>query len=160
MEMENDGRNDFDFLNGNWIMRHRRLKERLNGCTEWEEFDGTAVGRKLEKILGHTDEVVMNRTSGPAHGYTLRLFDVNSKEWSIYWATGASGLLDIPVIGKFKDGVGEFYSQEVFDGRHIFCRFKWSKITANSAQWEQAFSIDGGKTWETNWVNTFERVEE
>jgi hypothetical protein len=117
------------------------------------------VGRKLGNILGHSDEVVMNRASGPAHGYTLRLFDVHSKEWSIYWATGASGLLDVPMIGKFKDGVGEFYSQEVFEGRHIFCRFTWSKITANSAQWEQAFSIDGGKTWETNWVNTFERVE-
>ena len=91
-------------------------------------------------------------------GYTLRLFDVNSKEWSIYWAAGTSGILDVPVVGKFKDGVGEFYSQEVFEGRHIFCRFTWSKITANSAQWEQAFSIDGGKTWETNWVNTFERV--
>ena len=159
MQTENDGRHDFDFLNGNWIMRHRRLKERLKGCTEWEEFDGTAVGRKLGNILGHSDEVVMNRTAGPAHGFTLRLFDVNSKEWSIYWATGANGLLDVPMIGKFKDGVGEFYSQEVFEGRHIFCRFIWSKITANSAQWEQAFSVDGGQTWETNWVNTFERVE-
>lgn len=101
----------------------------------------------------------MNRGTGPTHGYTLRLFDVNSKEWSIYWAAGTSGLLDVPMVGKFKDGVGEFYSQEVYEGRHIFCRFTWSKITANAAQWEQAFSIDGGKTWETNWVNTFERVD-
>ena len=109
--------------------------------------------------LGHIDEVIMNRTSGPVHGYTLRLFDVNSKEWNIYWAAGTSGTLDVPMVGKFKDGVGEFYSQEVWEGRHIFCRFIWSKITENSAQWEQAFSIDGGKTWETNWVNTFERVK-
>ena len=115
MQTENDGRNDFDFLTGSWIMRHRRLKERLRGCTEWEEFDGTAVGRKLPNIVGHSDEVVMNRESGPAHGYTLRLFDLKSKEWSIYWATGASCLLDVPMIGKFKDGVGEFYSHEVWE---------------------------------------------
>src|ERR671918_169111 len=156
MQRENDGRNDFDFLVGNWKMRHRRLKECLKGSTEWEEFEGTAVGKKLLNGLGHCDEVIMNRKTGATHGFTLRLFDVNSKEWSIYWAAGTSGTLDVPVVGKFKDGVGEFYSQEVWEGRHIFCRFTWSKITANSAQWEQAFSIDGGKTWETNWVNKFE----
>jgi hypothetical protein len=102
----------------------------------------------------------MNRESGPTHGYTLRLFDVKSKEWSIYWAAGASCLLDVPMIGKFKDGIGEFYSHETWESKHIFCRFTWSKITTNSAQWEQAFSIDGGQTWETNWVNTFERIKE
>jgi hypothetical protein len=160
MPTENDGRNDFDFLVGKWIMRHRRLKERLKGCKEWEEFEGTAAGRKLLNGLGHCDEVIMNRETGPTHGYTLRLFDVGSKEWSIYWAAGMSGTLDVPMVGKFKDGVGEFYSQEVFESRHIFCRFIWSKITANSAQWEQAFSVDGGTTWETNWVNTFERIKE
>ena len=160
MQAENDGQNDFDFLVGKWIMRHRRLKERLKGCTEWEKFEGTAVGKKILNGLGHIDEVVMNRETGPAHGYTLRLFDVKSKEWSIYWAAGASAILDVPMVGSFKDGVGEFYSHEVWEGQHIFCRFTWSKITANSAQWEQAFSIDGGKTWETNWMNTFERVKE
>jgi len=158
MQTENDGRNDFDFLVGTWKMRHRRLKERLKGSTEWEEFEGTAVGKKLLGGLGHCDEVIMNRETGPTHGITLRLFDVKSKEWSIYWAAGVSGMLDVPMIGGFKNGIGEFYSQEVYEGRHIFCRFIWSKITANSCQWEQAFSMDGGKTWETNWMNTFERV--
>ncbi len=160
MQTENDGRNDFDFLVGHFIMRHKRLKERLKDCTEWEEFDGTAIGKKVLNGLGHTDEVIINRETGYNHGYTLRLFDVNSKEWSIYWSAGVSNMLDVPMIGKFKGGVGEFYSQEVYEGRHIFCRFTWSKITADSAQWEQAFSIDGGKTWETNWMNTFERVKE
>jgi hypothetical protein len=159
MQTENDGRNDFDFLVGNFIMRHKRLKERLKGCTEWEEFEGTATGKKLLNGLGHMDEVVMNRGNGPAHGYTLRLFDVKSGEWSIYWAAGGSHILDVPVVGKFKNGVGEFYSHEVNEGRHIFCRFTWSKTDTDSPQWEQAFSIDGGKTWETNWMNTFERVE-
>jgi len=116
MQTENDGRNDFDFLVGSWKMHHRRLKERLKGCTEWEEFEGTAVGKKLLNGLGHCDEVIMNRATGPAHGYTLRLFDMNSKEWSIYWAAGTSCLLDVPMIGKFKDGIGEFYSHEVWEG--------------------------------------------
>ena len=116
------------------------------------------MGKKLLNGLGQCDEVIMNRETGPTHGYTLRLFDVKSKEWSIYWAAGMSAILDVPVVGCFKDGVGEFYSHEVFEGRHIFCRFTWSKITANSAQWEQAFSVDGGQTWETNWMNTFERI--
>src|SRR6266498_3833016 len=86
MRTENDGRNDFDFLVGNWIMRHRRLKERLKECSEWEEFEGTAVGKKLLNGLGHCDEVIMNREMGPTHGFTLRLFDLQSKEWSIYSA--------------------------------------------------------------------------
>jgi hypothetical protein len=158
MQTENDGRNDFDFLVGKFIMRHKRLKERLTGCTQWEEFDGTAIGKKILNGLGHTDEVVIHRSTGYNHGYTVRLFDVNSKEWSIYWSAGASNVLDTPMIGGFKNRIGEFYSQEVFAGQHIFCRFTWSKITADSAQWEQAFSIDGGGTWETNWMNTFERV--
>ena len=160
MQTENDGRNDFDFLVGNFIMRHRRLKERLKGSTDWEEFDGTAVGKKILNGLGHCDEVIINRETGYNYGYTLRLFDVKTKEWSIYRSAGASNMLDVPMIGQFTHGLGEFYSQEVFEGRHIFCRFTWSKITANSAQWEQAFSIDGGKSWETNWMNTFERVQE
>jgi hypothetical protein len=157
MQTEDDGQNDFDFLVGNWIMRHRRLKERLNGCMEWEDFDGTAVGKKLLNGLGHCDEVIMNHETGPTHGYTLRLFHVNSKEWSIYWAAGMRGILDVPMVGRFKNGVGEFYSQEVFEGRDIYNRFIWSEITGNSAQWEQAFSSDGGKTWETNWIMEFKR---
>jgi hypothetical protein len=158
MQTENDGRNDFDFLIGTWKVYHRMLMQRLKGSMEWEEFEGTAVGKKLLNGLGHCDEVIMNRETGPTHGFTLRLFDVKSREWSIYWAAGMSGMLDVPVVGGFKDGVGEFYSQEVFEGRHIFCRFTWSKITENSCQWEQAFSVDGGKTWEANWMNTFERI--
>ena len=109
--------------------------------------------------LGNMDENILRTQAGPVHAMTFRLFNPASREWSIYWSAGASNMLDVPMIGKFKDGLGEFYSQEVFEGRHIFCRFTWSNITANSAQWEQAFSIDGGRSWETNWMNTFERVQ-
>ena len=158
MQIDNDGRNDFDFLVGTWKVHHRTLKKRLNGSTEWEEFDGDTVDRKILNGLGNLDENFIHAKTGPAHAMTLRLFNPESKEWSIYWSTDVTGTLDVPMIGSFKDGRGEFYSQEVFQGRHIYNRFIWSRITVNSCQWEQAFSENGGKTWETNWVMEFERT--
>lgn len=158
MQIENDGRNDFDFLIGTWKVHHRRLKERLKNSTEWEEFDGETVDRKILNGLGNMDQNILHREMGTIHAISLRLFDPKSKEWSIYWSTNLTGTLDVPMVGGFQDGHGEFYSQEVFEGKHIYTRFIWSKIGANSAQWEQAFSEDGGKTWETNWVMEFERA--
>ena len=158
MKKEKDGRNDFDFLIGTWKVYHRRLVERLKGCTEWEEFEGDTVDRKTLNGLGNLDENILHRKTGSVHAMSLRLFNPESKEWSIYWSTDQTGTLDVPMIGGFMDGLGEFYSQEIFEGQHIYSRFIWSKITANSAQWEQAFSMDGGKAWETNWVMEFERA--
>lgn len=158
MQTENEGRNDFDFLIGTWKVHHRTLKKRLNGSTEWNEFEGDTVSSKILNGLGIMDHSILHAQTGPVHAMALRLFNPASKEWSIYWSTDRTGILDVPVIGGFKDGRGEFYSQEIFEGRHIFSRFIWSKITANSCQWEQAFSEDGGKTWETNWIMEFERL--
>ena len=158
MSMENDGRNDFDFLIGTWKVHHRTLKKRLHGSTEWNEFEGDMVSRKILNGLGNMDENLIHTKSGLVHAIALRLFNPVSKEWSIYWSTDQTGILDVPVIGGFQNGRGEFYSQEIFEGQHIYSRFIWSKITANSAQWEQAFSEDGGKTWETNWIMEFKRA--
>lgn len=158
MQTENDGRNDFDFLTGTWKVHHCSLVGRLKGSTEWVEFDGDMVSRKILNGLGNMDENIIHRKTGPVHAITLRLFNPESGEWSIYWSTDLTGILDVPMIGGFKDRRGEFYSQEVFEGRHTYNRFIWSKITANSCQWEQAFSVDGGKTWETNWIMEFERT--
>jgi hypothetical protein len=158
MQTENDGRKDFDFLTGTWKVHHKLLKGRLKGSAAWEEFEGTCVDKKILNGLGNFDEVLMHRETGTVRAVAVRLFDINSKEWSIYWAAGASGMLDVPMVGGFKDGRGEFYAQEIFEGRHIYSRFIWSKITATSCQWEQAFSADGGKTWETNWIMEHERA--
>jgi len=158
MQTENDGRNDFDFLLGTWKVHHRTLKKRLNGSTEWQEFEGDMVHRNILNGLGNLDENLIHGRTGVVHAVALRLFNPESKEWSIYWSTDQTGTLDVPVIGGFQDGRGEFYSQEVFEGRHIYSRFIWLKITANSCQWEQAFSEDGGKTWETNWIIELERA--
>ena len=158
METQNDGRNDFDFLMGTWKVHHRMLKDRLKGSEDWIEFEGETVARKILNGIGNLDDNLIHTQNGPVHAITLRLFNPASREWSIYWSTDRTGVLDVPVIGGFKGDVGEFYSQEIFEGRHIYSRFIWSKVTAKSCQWEQAFSEDGGKTWETNWVMEFERV--
>ena len=158
MQQQNDGRNAFDFLIGKWKVHHFRLKERLKGCTEWEEFEGEGIARKILNGLGNMDENILHRASGDIHAITVRLFDPKSKEWSLCWSAEGAGTFDVPMIGGFKNGRGDFFAQEVFEGRHIFSRFIWSEIEANTCKWEQAFSIDGGKTWETNWVMTFERV--
>lgn len=158
MSTENDGRNDFDFLIGAWKVHHRMLKDRLKGSEEWIEFEGDMVSRKILNGIGNMDDNLIHMKTGPVQAIALRLFNPASKEWSIYWSTDRTGILDVPVIGGFKDGHGEFYSQEIFEGRHIYSRFIWSRITTTSCQWEQAFSEDGGKTWETNWVMEFERA--
>ena len=158
MNTENDGRNDFDFLIGTWKVHHRLLTQRLKGSTEWIEFEGDTVDRKILNGLGNMDENIIHMKNGPVHGISLRLFNPISKEWSIHWSTDRMGVLDIPMIGGFKDGLGEFYSQETHDGMHVYSRFIWSKITADSCQWEQALSDDGGKTWETNWIMEFKRT--
>src|SRR5215510_1737049 len=158
MQTEKDGRNDFDFLVGLWKVHHRSLKARLKGSTEWGEFEGEMTCQKILNGLGNLDENLIHWNTGLVEAITLRLFNPASREWSIYWSTDRTGILDVPMIGHFKDGVGLFYSQEIFEGRHIYNRFIWSKITEEFCQWEQAFSEDGGKTWETNWIMEFERI--
>jgi hypothetical protein len=148
----NDGRNDFDFFMGSWKVSHQRLRERLVGCTEWEEFESECTAYKILGGLGNFDEITMPRDTGMVYGATLRLFNPVSQEWSIYWADSVRVTLDVPMIGKFENGVGMFYAHETHAGKHVYSRFIWSNITANTCQWEQALSTNGGATWETNWV--------
>ena len=156
---ERDGRSDFDFLIGSWKIQHRRLKERLKGCTEWEEFEGTGEVRSILGGLGNMDELIMDRASGHVQAVTVRLYNPTTREWSIYWtASSHPGRMDVPMVGKFDGPCGEFYSQEVFESRHIFNRFIWNVDSSDCCRWEQAFSADGGKTWETNWTMKFTRL--
>lgn len=155
-----DGRTDFDFEIGRWKVESRRLTEWLKGSTAWEDFAGTAVARKVLGELGMIDEITNQRPSGPTQGMTLRLFDPQTRQWSIYFADGIHGTLTTPLIGGFTQGRGAFYAYEPIDGKHIFTRFVWSDITATSYRWEQAFSADGGSTWETNWIQNHIRQPE
>jgi len=153
-----DGAHDFDFLFGEWTVHNRRLARRLRGCTEWEEFTATSVARPIWGGAANVDEFHGEPASGVIDGLTLRVYNPASRQWTLTWASRARGVLDPPVFGEFKDGRGEFYNQEALEGRFIYVRFIWSEITASSCRWEQAFSDDGGKTWETNWVMQFIRT--
>ncbi len=155
----NDGRNDFDFLNGKWHSRHRKLKRRLAGCDEWDEFTGVTVAYKIRDGLGQFDEVTLETPGGRVVGTTVRLFDPRTRQWSLYWADSVNGWnWRLPQIGAFKEGRGEFYAHEPFEGRYIFSRFIWTSSGPDTCRWEQAFSDDAGRTWETNWTMDFQRI--
>jgi len=140
---------DFDFLTGNWTVANRRLRQRLAGCDEWEEFTATSVAWSLLDGSANIDQFTFPDGSS---ALTLRLFEPESKQWSLSWATRAQGRLFPPVIGAFSDGTGLFYGDDVHDGTPVRVRYIWSEITPTSARWEQAFSADQEKTWETNWI--------
>jgi hypothetical protein len=146
------GYTDFDFLIGRWKIRHRRLREILKGSTSWDDFEGHAVDRKILGGLGSISEVTLHLASGPLQGMTVRLFDPRAEQWRIYWTAGPDGAFTTPMIGGFAQGRGMFYAHEPYDGRYVLSRFLWSDITPTSCHWEQAFSADGGATWETNWI--------
>ena len=157
-----DGQRDFDFLFGTWRVRHRRLRNPLSGTSEWYEFDGTSIERPLWGGNANVEEMDLNSPLGRFQAVALRLYDVQTRLWSIYWATDTNGLTTIPTVGSFDgNGVGTFYDDEIYDGKPIVCRFVWTHDgpTPQSCRWEQAFSPDGRKTWETNWTMTFERVQ-
>jgi hypothetical protein len=151
-----DGQHDFDFLVGTWKFHLKRLKRRLAGSTEWAELDGTTVCRKILDGRGEVEEVNVESADKQMRisGLALRLYNPESRQWSIYWANGADGILEQnPMVGQFdNNGRGEFYNQQVYEGRAVYARFLWSGVTTSSPHFEQAFSADGGKTWETNWV--------
>jgi len=150
------GVHDFDFLVGTWQVANRRLKVRHVGSTEWDEFPGHLTMHAVLGGLGNVDELVLP-TKGWS-GLTLRLFDPQLKQWSIYWVNSRDGIMQPPVVGAFKDGIGAFYCDDVDEGTPIRVRYLWSHITAGTAHWEQAFSLDQGATWETNWVTELRRV--
>jgi hypothetical protein len=156
-QQEQDGRADFDFFIGSWKLRNRCLREWLKGSTSWEEFDGVSVSRKILGGLGHIEEVTMERASEATEEVVVRLFDPQTQQWRIYEADNGNGFDPQPVIATFKDGRIEGYSYTPWEGAHIFRRVIWSEITGASFHWEQAFSADGGKTWETNWIADFAR---
>jgi hypothetical protein len=153
----NDGSHDFDFWIGRWRIRNSRLKERLAASTEWEEFDATGEARFLPGGIGNMDDFVVGEWRPGFVGMTMRLFDPRTKLWSIYWADNVRCVLGPPVVGAFRDGVGIFEGDDEHDGRPVRVRFQWTHETPDTARWQQAFSADGGATWETNWVMNMTR---
>ena len=152
---DRSGAHGFDFLFGEWRVHHRLM--RANG--EWWEFDGAASNRGLMAGASNVEEHVFTKPSGTTYGVALRAYDAEQDHWSIWWLDSRypSGPLPAPNVGRFANGVGLFYADFTDNGKAIRSRLKWSDITPRSARWEQAYSYDGGKTWDTNWIMTFER---
>ncbi|MFE9689408.1 hypothetical protein [Micromonospora sp. NPDC005806] len=148
---------DFDFLVGTWDVTNRRLTKRHVGSDDWDEFPGTTVAHSFFDGAGSFDEI---RFPTPGFsGSTVRIRDASTGLWSIYWMNSTRGVLELPpVVGRFVDGVGTFYADDSDEGRPVRCRFIWSGITPTSCRWEQAFSTDGERTWETNWIMEFART--
>ena len=153
------GRHDFDFLVGQWKVHHRRLKP---GTDEWVEFDGTCGNRALLDGSANVEEHALDAPGGSYRAVGLRAYDPGTGLWAIWWLDGRypHGTFDPPVKGRFANGVGTFHSDYVQDGRPMRVRFVWSRITPTSARWEQASSSDAGKTWDTNWIMEFQRVQD
>ena len=158
---ERDGQHDFDFALGTWKAHLKRLQHPLTGSNTWVEFDGTFVARKVWDGRANVEEVELNSPTGPIEGLTLRLYNPQSRQWSIYWANSKNGAMDTsPQIGQFKNGRGEFYGQDMLDGKLIYVRFVWTKTNSDSPHFEQAYSEDGGKTWEVNWITDQTRISD
>ena len=144
---------DFDFYMGTWRVHHRRLAERLAGNEEWQQFEGTSRAWPILGGAGNIDDNVLELPAGAYRAVSLRSFDPKTGQWAIWWLDGRNpGRLDPPVVGRFENGVGTFIGDDAFNGKPILVRFIWSDITETTCRWEQAFSPDGGETWEVNWV--------
>ncbi|MFC4313209.1 hypothetical protein ACFPN2_29290 [Steroidobacter flavus] len=154
-----DGSHDFDFAIGTWKTQLQRLVRPLSGSTTWVELEGTTIVRKIWDGRANLAELKLNTADGPVHVLSLRLYNPQARQWSLHAANASSGTLSVPTVGEFKGGRGEFYDQEVFEGRTILVRNVWSDITADSCRFEQSFSDDGGKTWEVNWIAVDTRVK-
>lgn len=153
-----DSARDFDFLMGKWRIHNKRLKDRLKGSTEWIEFEGSSTARPILAGAGNEDEFRTDFWPGFV-GMAFRLYNPVTKLWSIYWADSKRGTMEPPVVGRFVGAGGVFEGPDTFEGRPIVVHYIWSRTDTPHPRWEQAFSEDGGKTWETNWVMDFTRVE-
>jgi hypothetical protein len=156
---------DFDFFIGHWNVSHQRLKTRLNrpvSATDWEHFQGVCITQKTLGGFGNIDDNILELPSGSYRAMTVRSYDVVQGTWSIWWLDARSPHnLDTPVIGRFVNGAlpttGIFLADDTWQDQPIKVRFLWTIPANDCPRWEQAFSPDGGNTWETNWIMNFTR---
>jgi hypothetical protein len=153
-----DGQHDFDFHIGNWHTHVSRLQRPLTGSTTWVEYDGTTVVSKVWNGRANLVELEVDGSAGHLELLSLRLYNPEARQWSLNVASSRGGELGVPAIGEFKNGRGEFFDRETFEGRTILVRFTVYDIEAKSCKFEQAFSADDGKTWEVNWRATDTRT--
>jgi hypothetical protein len=157
---ERDGQHDFDPLIGAWKYHLKKLQHPLTGSTTWIEFDGTGVCYKIWDGRSQLDTIEVDSPTGHIEGLTLRLYNPQTHQWRLSWANSKNGILDPPQIGEFKNGRGEFYAQDILNGKSILIRFVWTNLTTSTPHFEQSFSEDGGKNWEVNWITDQTRVND
>ncbi len=157
---QRDGQHDFDFEIGAWKTHQSRRLHPLTGSNTWIEFDGTSVVRKVWNGRADLLELESDVPTGHSEGLILRLYNPQSHQWSVSFANSGDGTLSQPAIGEFENGRGEFYDQELFNGRTVLARSVLSDITPNSYRLEQSFSDDGGKSWEVNWISVHTRLKD
>lgn len=153
-----DGSHDFDFHMGVWKTHISRLVHPLSGSSQWTAYDGVSTVRPVWNGKASLFELEASGPAGHLEGVGLRLYDPSAHQWNLNWTNSSIGKLDAPMIGEFRDGRGEFYGPDTLNGRTILVRNGFYDIKPNSSRFEQAFSSDGGKTWETNWIMTFDRA--
>lgn len=155
-----DGQHDFDLDIGTWRTKLRRLMKPLTGSTTWVEYEGTTVVRKVWDGRANLAELQARGASGDIEALSLRLYNPAARQWSLNFSSSRTGTLSPPAIGEFKNGRGEFYSQETLNGRGILLRFVVLQVDRDTRRFEQSFSDDGGKNWELNWVAVDTRVKD
>lgn len=156
---ERDGQHDFDWEIGTWKTRVRRLVEPLSGSDAWVEYEGTSIVRAVSGGRANLVELDVKGPSGRIEGASLRLYNPQTRQWSLNYASMRGGVLTRPVFGGFANGRGEFYGLENLEGREVLVRFVISGVAVDSARFEQAYSQDGGESWEVNWIATDTRVK-
>jgi hypothetical protein len=147
--------NDFDFLVGKWKMYNRRLNGRLENCKDWTEFVAADENSKILGGIGDIDRYKTSEMPGMAgttfEGFTLRIFNPQTRLWSLYWVANNRGILDPPQIGSFENNVGHFFAKDTYKGKNVIVVFRWDARDKYNPIWSQAYSADNGKTWEWNW---------
>jgi hypothetical protein len=147
--------NDFDFLVGKWKMYNRQLNRRLENCKDWTEFESTDENSKILGGIGDIDTYKTSEMPGmagtPFEGFTLRIFNPQTRLWSLYWVANNRGVLDPPQVGSFENNVGHFFAKDTYKGKNVIVVFRWDARDKNKPVWSQAYSADNGKTWEWNW---------
>lgn len=152
---------DFDSFMGKWQVRHRRLKQRLAGSNDWEEYEGTSHWQPLLGGIANCNETVTQRAGATYRSLGLRAFDAKTNVWTDWSLSGQDPTrITVDGVGQFANGVGTFLADDTFEGKPIRVRGTFKLPTPRSMQWEQAFSPDGGRTWETNYVMHHTRVDQ
>jgi hypothetical protein len=155
MSAAQTSRHAFDFNTGDWIVTNRRLRQRGGGSADWDVFTSTERAALYLDGMCSVDE-----SDFPTKGFkgmTFRLYSPEKDEWSIWWITNKDGRLQPPVFGRFEGARGTFHGDDEDDGRPVKVVFDWRTEDPNNPRWSQAFSYDGGETWETNWIMEFRR---